>query len=167
MLAPGIIITALHVVLGDDPPEITPASATVRVRLADDLFRKSAASAVGWDDVAFADAWRASAESAPWREAELIWPKPGAAVRKDDCAIIKAPGADGPFDEGVEVTAAVLPRQTNCIGFGFPRFTTRNLPGSSQEIREIYTLTGEAGVSLAPKIYSHALQNSGLLKHAE
>lgn len=158
MIAPGIVITALHVVLGDDPPETTPAGATAKIRLADDLFRKSAASSVGWDDAAFASAWRASSEKAPWHDGELIWPLPGATVRKDDCAIIRAPGAVGPFDEGIEVTAAMLPRQTNCIGFGFPRFTTRSLPGSSQEIREIYTMTGEAGVSVAPKIYSHALQ---------
>lgn len=139
-IAPGRILTALHVVLGQDPPEMIPDGAGAEVRLFGDIIEAIPRRELGWNHAANQAAL--AKRKLPWHQARLAWPRAGTPSRATDIALLEV--ADPEQIQIVPPDRLRIPsrqREDQCFAGGFPGFRAENRSDSA--IWEFYQFKGE------------------------
>lgn len=155
LIAPNLVLTALHVVLGDNPPDRVPADMKVRVRPWQDIVDTAKTVPDVYGTGAITTAWLEHGSTVPWREGTLIWPTQDTDAHGIDCAVLE-------LDELVVYTPRSLPgkleRETSCIAGGFPMMETKTDAARRIDLREIYQLEAIASPSQVTRAYTRTIR---------
>ena len=140
LIGPNLVLTALHVLLGDNPPGVPDqVRAEIRLRQDVDAFDQEA----GYDYRSDRYLRRIAAQDArlEWHGARMIYPLPGT-DRLPDIALLRIDAAAGDFPGlATPPTAIRLSRRPMCRATGFPIFAAKEVGGKT--IWERYPLGGE------------------------
>lgn len=143
LIADGLVLTALHVLLGGSPPETVPAEVRARVRFEGDLIDARDRMPSSWNRAEIARRLRES--PIPWHGAKLVWPKAGAQSASYDIALLALdePRATRltPISPIRAYAHAAAKRKIGCRGEGYPEFKVETIDGES--IWQLESLSGE------------------------
>lgn len=144
LVGSGLVLTSLHVLLGERPPEEVPPGIAARVRFYGDLIAASRSTTAGWDRSRQARELRE--KKVPWHRARLLWPPAGSPAGRHDVALLAMD-----YPEATTLTPPSLlrgyafqdgqrNRHVDCVGEGFPQFRMERLGGA--EVWELESLSG-------------------------
>ncbi|HEU0099808.1 MAG TPA: hypothetical protein VFQ67_13670 [Allosphingosinicella sp.] len=141
LVAPGIVLTALHVVLGDRPVGTVASFPGAKLRFNGDLLAGSRRSEPLWRQAD--NAGRLRDLGLPWHPAKLVWPTSAQLALRHDIALLALEDVQATALEPIAGLAAHAPgaRLLGCRGEGYPAFRMER-PGDV-EIWECEYLEGE------------------------
>lgn len=142
LIAPGVILTALHVILGPDP-DVVPAEQFAEFRLYRDVEAFDREAGYDYRDSRFRERISRADKRLEWRRARLIYPLPDM-ERLPDLALLRIEGDVAAFP-GLGARPAAEPTGRGCEvrAAGFPMFKTGK--AGDKDVWNSHDLRGTAG----------------------